>query len=138
MIEYVINTASGCIIYQNQQEVEIRKPALSFIKSLCMKHQFTFEGYLKAIKKETHLKYKIPLYIHDTLMLIPIGRYKDYDTIWINTPSIKSVGVNQNTLQVTFFNSPTLELKITLNQLKQLMKHLDWIRNTKVKHFHIS
>lgn len=138
MIEYVINTASGCIIYQNHQETKIHKPALSFIKSLCMKHQFTFEGYLKAIKKETHLKYKIPLYIHDALMLIPIGPYKAYDTIWINIVSIKSVEVMQNTLQVTFFHSPMIELKITLNQLKQLMKHLHWIRNTKVKHFHLS
>jgi len=137
MIEYIINTQNGSEIYQTFDTSSSKQTALSYIKTLCIQACFTFEGYLKAVKKVHQMSYKIPLYINEEVMLIPIGRYKDYETVWINYPAIKEITPFKEGLKVTFYSSIDIYLKISLNQMKKQIKHLHLIRNTKVKHFHM-
>ncbi|MDO9629276.1 MAG: competence protein ComK, partial [Acholeplasmataceae bacterium] len=110
--------------------------SLSYIKRLCVDHLFTYEGYLKAVKKKFDMSYKIPLYISDTIQLIPTKRTRDYENIWINYASIFRIEVDQQIQKITFYSGNTIHINSSNKTLKQQIKYLEQIRNTKVKHFH--
>ncbi|MCR3906286.1 MAG: competence protein ComK [Tenericutes bacterium] len=136
MIEYIVNTASGSIIYQEDQIETYKSSNLSYIKLLCEKGLFTYDGYIKTIKKVLDIKYKVPVYISDYLMLIPLKRVRDYDNIWINYASIKNIKKNDKGIEIEFYSQRKLYLKYSLNSLSKQIKYLEMIKIMKVKHFH--
>lgn len=82
------------------------------------------------------ISHKIPLFITESIQLIPLSRTRDYENIWINYATIYKIEEIDTLLKITFYSHQYIYLKISLKTLKQQIKYLDEIRNTKVKHFH--
>lgn len=135
-MNYIINTAYGCQIYQKNQIVKKNMNALSYIKKLCLNHLFTYQGYIQACRKVLNLKYKIPLYITATLQLIPIKSIRDYDNIWINYAYVRTYSADEAGLLVFFYDGTQLVANISIKTFKTQIKRLNAIRDMKVKHFH--
>lgn len=136
MINYIINTNIGTKIYQENGFIYEKNSNLAYIKKLCLEAMFSYEGYLKAIKKIYQFKYKIPVYINNSLMFIQTKRARDYDNIWINYASIKNIKYLDQDIEIIFYNNQKLRIKYSFNKFNLQIKYLEEIRNTKVKHFH--
>ncbi|MBN2299672.1 MAG: competence protein ComK [Acholeplasmataceae bacterium] len=136
MIEYIKNDAYGCYVFQNGKSIHNKSSNLSYIKKLCYGALFTYEGYLKAVQINHGKSYKIPLYIDDDIMLIPSGRARDFENIWINYAAIKQIIDMNQSIEVVFNSNSKLMLNISINAFKRQISYLRLIRNEKVKHFH--
>ena len=135
-MDYITNTAYGCKLYQENETLKINMNAFPYVKQLCLKHLFTYSGYIKACQKTLNLKYKIPLYINECTQLIPIKSIRDYDNIWINYAYIKSYSEGLKGVDVFFYDGRILTLAISKKTLKTQIRRLNAIRDVKVKHFH--
>jgi competence transcription factor ComK len=137
MIEYVINDFEGSTIFQSYKKITKSKlSSFAFIKQLCIKHFFTYQGYIEAIKKELGLHYKIPIYMSEQNMFFQTRRARDYDNIWINFCAIEKVYKKANEIIIVFKSQRKLEIQMTLKQFDKQKAQLEFIRNLKVKHFH--
>jgi competence transcription factor ComK len=136
MIEYIINNSTGCLIYQESCNHQIKGSSLAYIKRLCVEHLFTYGGYLNAVQAKFALFHKVPLCISDAILLIPSKRTRDYDNIWINYASIFKIEEIDRQTKIIFYSGNELYINVSLKTMKKQIRYLEEIRNTKVKHFH--
>ena len=136
-MDYIVNTAFGCHIYQKEDIVFMGMNAFTYIKKLCHQHLFTYSGYLEACRKTLALKYKIPLYIKETIQLIAIKSVRSYDNIWINYAYISSYKAFGKGVTLVFYDGRTLYANLSIDALKTQIKRLNLIKEVKVKHFHV-
>lgn len=135
MIEYIVNNAFGCLVYQEGEIVQMRKTNLSFIKELCLDNMFSYSGYLKAVKKKISISYKTPVYIDDLNMFIPTRRVRDYENIWVNCAAVKNVFKSEGGVKIRFFSDKEKIINISFNSFIKQMKQLEVIRKVKVNTF---
>jgi len=112
------------------------KNNLSLIKQMCLDALFSYEGYLKAFQKKFGKVYRIPIYIDEEHMFIPIKRTRDFDNIWINYAAIHDINHGGNKIELIFESKQNLHINISFKSLKRQIMYLEAIQNTKVKHFH--
>lgn len=137
MILYIKQTEQGTKIYQKKHTLTVQKTSLSMIKDLCMSHLFTYEGYLKACKRIFHVTQLVPVYLSEDIMMIPSGRVRDYETIWINAAAVIDAEDYNNQTRLTFINQEKLIIHMSFYKYLRAKHVLKKIRNTKVKHFHL-
>lgn len=135
MIEYMVNNGFGSIIYYTDHQEQISINNLSFIKRLCIEFVFTYEGYIKAVKKNSKFKYKIPVYIDDSLLLIQTRRVRSDDNIWFNYASVTNVICLDQGVELEFMSGNKLFINISYEALKTQITYLKEIRNRKVNIF---
>jgi competence transcription factor ComK len=136
LIEYIKHHQLLTYVYKNNETEIINKPVISYIKSLCYKHLFNYEGYKDAIKRVFGFKYKIPLYIDESLQLIPIERVRNYENIWVNFKAIDEIKVKEDTLEIYFYSHQKITIKSKMKTMKNQIKRLEQIRIYVSKHFH--
>lgn len=136
MIQYIKNNAQGSIIYQEERTIMLPISNLSYIKKCCLNHLFTYEGYLKAVQLHYGKSYKIPVFIDEYTMMIPIRRVRDYNNIWINFAAIDEIIENNDYIQIYFFGNRQLDIKYSIKAFKRQIDDLLIIRSIKGKHFH--
>ncbi len=136
MMEYMQHCPEGTIIYHDHGKQIINHRMPWIIEQWCFQHLFSYAGYLKAIKQTMGYKHSVPLYLCDDMMLIPVGRIRDYEMMWINQASVKHVHTENGRFYIHFISGLTLEVNLTETHYKIMVKKLEKIRNTKVKHFH--
>jgi len=135
MIEYMVNNGFGSIIYYTDHQEQISINNLSFVKRLCIEFVFTYEGYIKAVKKNSKFKYKIPVYIDDSLLLIQTRRVRSDDNIWFNYASVTNVICLDQGVELEFMSGNKLFINISYEALKTQITYLKEIRNRKVNIF---
>ncbi|MCD4827380.1 MAG: competence protein ComK [Acholeplasmataceae bacterium] len=135
-MNYIINTAYGCKLYQHQSFKEEHMNAFTYIKKICLTQLFTYKGYIFACQKTFNFKYKIPLYITDSLQFIPSKNARDYDSIWINYANVYAYVAIKNGISITFYDGTKVDIKISIKTFKTQINRLNLIREVKVKHFH--
>lgn len=116
MIKYIINNAYGSTIYQYDKTTQSSANNLSIIKKLCLKHLFTYDGYLKAVQKTFNKFHQLPVYLNDNMIFIPIKRVRDYDNIWINYAQVISSQKQNNKTLIIFKNYSQLEIDLKYRQ----------------------
>ena len=124
MIEYITHHTCGSARFDTDHIIYDKKNTLSIVKSLCLNHKFTYGGYIKAIKHTYGFGYKIPVVLSDELCLIPSGRARDYDTVWINMYAVHDIHPHEDGVIITFSSGRTLYLKISLNTFKRQIKRI--------------
>lgn len=136
MIEYIIHEKLHTIIYKTQGKISINKSMQSVINELCENHLTSFKGYLKAVHKKLGSHYKNPLYLSQSLQLIPTQSYKAYENVWINKVCIEELkSINKQTL-IIFYSGHQLKIDKDINYMKNQMKRLEKIIKFSSKHFH--
>lgn len=136
MIEYIENNAYGAVIVENGQYFQTRKTNLSVIRDMCLEHLFSYEGYLKAVKKKIGITYLIPVYLDEANAFIPTRRTRDFDNLWINVKAIRHIKDIDTGIVVVFNSGHEKELKISSSKVNLRIAALETIRKMKVKHFH--
>ncbi len=131
----MVNNGFGSIIYYTDHQEQISINNLSFIKRLCIEFVFTYEGYIKAVKKNSKFKYKIPVYIDDSLLLIQTRRVRSDDNIWFNYASVTNVICLDQGVELEFMSGNKLFINISYEALKTQITYLKEIRNRKVNIF---
>lgn len=131
MIEYLINDTNGSIIFFQDQAMTSRLPVISHVKKFCQDALFTYEGYIKCVKKKVKEKYQIPVVIHETLALFSTCRVRDYENIWINYYAIKDYHEIDGTIEIMFYSGKRLYLKSSLNKFENKIKLLMKIKKIK-------
>jgi competence transcription factor ComK len=136
MIEYIIQTHKGTKIYQTNGEFEVSNRSIYVVKQLCEQALFSYEGYIKSVKKLIDRKYKIPVVIDQSTKLIPTKNTKSYDNVWLNYEAIQSIKKVHDTLEIFFYSGKKIYMNISFLTIKAQINDLITITNTKVKHFH--
>ena len=136
MIEYIIHEQYKTYVYQTDSIEIFDKSNLSIVKQICLRHLFTYEGYLKAVKKYFNYRYRIPIYIHEGLQLFSSKRIKDYDNIWINLASVDSYTFLGNRVILTFTSHRQLIITWSRISFQEQIKRLNAIKFHISKHFH--
>lgn len=136
MIEYMHHSPEGTILYDEEGKKKINHRMPWLIQQWCYEHLMSYDGYLKAVKLHLGYAHRVPLYLCDELMLIPLGRVRDYDMIWINHASVKRFWTEDHRFYIHFVSGCTIEVNTTQKRYALQVKKLEIIRNTKVKHFH--
>lgn len=135
-MNYIVNTAYGCKLYLNHRDIKQDMNAFTYIKKTCLKHLFTYKGYIVACQKVFNFKYKIPLYINEHLQFISVKSVRDYDNIWINYASVYAYESIKDGVDITFYNGTKIVIRISIKSFKTQINRLNLIREVKVKHFH--
>jgi hypothetical protein len=136
MMTMIQSDPLGTLLISTEGETIIKKPVLSVVKDFCRDALFTHEGYVKAVKSSFGFKYQIPLYINDRIALIPLGRIKNHETVWINVPAITSINQTKTGSLITMLGNQRYESSLSLTQIERRIHALMTIRDAKVKHFH--
>ncbi len=137
MIDYITNEKNHTYIYQ-ENKVSIHAISnLSYVKQMCMNHLFTYEGYIKSVKRMFGYHYKIPIFLHEGLQLIATKSVRNYDNIWINYASVESIDYIGNRIRLTFTSHRILIIEISKQAFNEQIKRLEVIKLHISKHFHI-
>jgi len=136
MIEYMTNHPEGTLIYQTDGMQQIKTCLLRTVNQLCLEHLLTYEGYREAIHYMFGVSHRIPIYLCEDMQLLPTGRYRSYETIYINVAAIKTYQPTKNGMIITFISGRLCDIKISLYTFEKQLHLLEKIRDTKVKHFH--
>lgn len=131
MLEYIMNNHLGSTLFYSDKITFSSKSNLSIIKSLCIDSCFTYEGYIKAVKKKLKFSYKIPIYINEFLCMIQTKSIRDYENIWINYAAITSLSSNDDVLFVEFISGRNLSVKISLYTIRKQIEQIEQIRRLK-------
>lgn len=135
-MNYVINTNFGCKVFQDNTSIEKQMSTMSYIQNLCHQHLFTYQGYLKACRKTLGFKYKIPLYLSESLQLVALKSVRDYDAIWVNCARIKGYHRHSNGVCIIFKDESSLIASISEKTLKTQIERLITIKEVKIKQFY--
>lgn len=135
MIEYITNNPYGSIIYTIDGNKQQNKTSLSTIKRLCLESFFTYEGYLKAIRKYYTISYKIPIYINDSMQFIQSKRARDDDNIWFNYAALTNIKAKDHGVILEFMSGTNLFINISYDSIKLQIHYLEQIRKRKVNIF---
>ncbi|MCF7933004.1 MAG: competence protein ComK [Acholeplasmataceae bacterium] len=136
MITIIKADPLGAVLVSTEGEKIIKKSVLSVVKRLCEDGLFTHEGYLKAVKAQFGFRYQIPIYIHEQLGLIPLGRIRNHDTVWINVAAITGIKTSSALTIITMLGNQRFESSLSRAQIERRIHTLMTIRDVKVKHFH--
>ncbi len=136
MIEYIVNENNQTIIYQDDGKITKNVFNLTVVKQLCLTHLFTYDGYIKAVKKQLNYAYRIPVYIDEGLQLIATKGVRDYDNIWVNYASVTAINYVGNRVSVAFTSHRKIDLGLTRLAFSEQIKRLTVIKFHISKHFH--
>lgn len=113
-------------------EMLVNQSNLSTIKQLCKQHLFEYDSRIELTKKILNKKVKIPLFVNDSLILIPTQSPRRYDTIWINYCAIRHIYSKGNQTVVVFKNLKELTINIlckslyrAITQCENVVKYLN-------------
>lgn len=135
MLEYFTNNSEGSIIFFTDKVIYSKRSSLFVLQTLCMETLTTYEGYLKAVKKKFNYKYRIPVFLSDELCLFQTKRARDYDNLWINHSAIKYMVNHKDQVELCFISGRKLIINMKLYQLKEQLKRIEDIKNSKVNIF---
>lgn len=135
MIEYIQNDMHGSTIFYQDKEVYSKRSAFYEIKQLCYQHFFSYEGYIKSIKKMTNERKLIPIIINQEHVFLPTSRVRNYENKWINIESIYQINPKDKGVEIIFFSGRKLYVDYSLQQLKNKLKRIMKIKSMKVNIF---
>ncbi|MDX9691619.1 MAG: competence protein ComK [Acholeplasmataceae bacterium] len=135
MIEYIENNASGSQIFFTDTAINSTLNAFSYIKKLCEKSLFTYDGYISAVKKWIDKTYQIPIYIDERQGFLPTMRVRDYENMWINMFAIYDIEQEKEGINILFISGRRLYINYSMKRFKKQMELLMKIKSLKVNIF---
>jgi len=117
-------------IKTNKNEVDIigsfglrhlEKSIISTVKNLSMKYLFTYEGYVKSVRKTVGIKSLAPLYLNPQNLLMFLDSPRKWECIIINYFAITNFRYQNNEIEIEFPDQNTMYFKIGLNKFKRLI-----------------
>lgn len=105
-----------------EEEKNYKNSTLVNIKRLCLKNLATFEGRLKATRASLNFKSKIPIYINERIMLVPLSSYKDPKCLWLNYFEVKALYNHFCKSVIIFNNGERIEIAFSFYVVKKQLE----------------
>lgn len=106
----------------------IDKSNITVIKKICETQLFSYESRIKNTKTTLNIQTRVPLYVHDYLLLIPLKSPRRYDNIWVNYHAIKDIRKVDSKVIILFENLKEIKVEISFRALKNSIKHAKMIK----------
>jgi competence transcription factor ComK len=119
---YIQQNAIGAVLFFENHKTQTEKPPISIIKLLCLEMLTTYEARNQITKQRFKLNTLIPIYINSSVLLMPTGSPRNYETVWINYLKIASFQKYGTKTVVLFTNLDEIEVDISYTRFKEKMK----------------
>lgn len=120
---YIQQHPRGSALVFEKYTTQSEKPPISIIKLLCQELLMTYESRILLTKKRFKIHAMVPIYINPTILLMPTGSPRSYETIWINYLKIASIQKYGDHTVVLFTNLTEIEVHISYTRFKEKMKY---------------
>lgn len=121
MILFIRQNSEGSVLFIDNYIQKASKPSISIIKLLCEKALCSYESRVTSTKSMFKLYARVPIHIHQELLLFPTKSPRTYENIWVNYCSIFTYEKRGNQVLVFFKNNVSELIDITYKQFKQNM-----------------
>lgn len=101
----------------------LKNEGIRVINKMLNKRIRDFYVYNRLIKKYLKIKTNIPIFINESIILLPIKSYKHYDCIWINYFEIKDIIDKNKNVIIRFKNGEVKVFDIGFNKLNRIIKN---------------
>jgi len=122
MINYIKHYEEGSLLFIDNYVQKARKSSLSIVKLLCEHALFSYDSRVNMTKKHFSLWAKVPIYIHDSLVLIPTKSPRNYDNQWINYCAVKRYEKSNDRTIVLLSNQIEISLEVSYQAFHKKMK----------------
>lgn len=121
-MNYIIDEIIKINIDGKEMDTTLKK----YVNSLCIKSFSTLNGRVEAVRKLLKLKYNVPIYVNEKILLFKVVSFKTY---WINYFNIKDIDIKNDISIIIFNNLEILELdvskRVIVNRVRVCHKILD-------------
>jgi len=136
MITVIAPHPKGASVDSTEQRKVVARTPLGVVKAMCEDALFTYEGYVKAVKKTMGVSYQVPVYISECLTLVPLGRVRNHGTVWFNAASLLSLVTRPGGTDILFKDGSVHRTHLSKARIERRLGLLMRIRAARVKHFH--
>ncbi len=109
MINYIKILNRQIEIHENCKIKIVDQTLNKYLNRILIDDLTTLKGRMDAVKNKYQFKKLIPLYINETLCLMPIDNKKSINNIYIN---IKSINFIKDSTTIVFYNGEELKINI--------------------------
>ncbi|MBU1144663.1 MAG: competence protein ComK [Firmicutes bacterium] len=136
MIHYIEKTKEDFVKVAKEHDVFLYdRTLIGYLNELLLETLSTLEGRLKATKKVFHFKAKIPIFINESTLLIPLIGYRSKTSFYLNYHSIEHFSILKGSkLYISFRNNHEMKLEKKYGFIKQYEKAkriLDYLEKAK-------
>lgn len=126
-MQFIERTTEGLRIKSRDADQVVNKGLKQYLNTLLQKEYSTFEGRIKALKKEFGLKNNVPIYIHESMCFYMSTNIRDTTSTCINYHEVLSIrqGTNKNA-EIIFKDLSIKHLDVSYQKL--LKRHIQTAR----------
>lgn len=129
MENYIFNDNTIAIIRSNNKTIiidvdKIRVINISISKVIdnnCLLQGFNYNGRKEAIKRKLKVKYKVPIYIKNNVILLQLNSIRNKNCIFLILNKIIDYYYKNNRLYIKCKNNYVFMLKISINNFKKII-----------------
>ncbi len=122
---YMYTADCNCMVYTSKNNTYkiTDKKIYSYLKVLSFKSGGTLKGKQDFSKKLLKIRNKVPVFIHQCLLLFPSDNIQSENCIWINYYYITRVYTDANgCTHIIFDNEHNLKLNMSIRSLRVQLK----------------
>lgn len=91
MIRYVRRLSSGkLLVVSDAGKVELDEPLTRWFSRLAEENLSTWEGRILAVKRQFGLRSRVPLYLAEDCLLLPVRTWRSPEAFYLNYHAVRS------------------------------------------------
>ncbi|MGM0436146.1 MAG: competence protein ComK [Bacillota bacterium] len=126
-MQYIERTAEGLRIKSRDADLVVKKGLKQFLDTLLQKEYATFDGRIRALRREYGLKNNVPIYIHKQLCFYMSTNIRDTTSTCINFHEVLSIREGTDKNAEIIFKDLTIK-KLSVSYQKLLKRHIHTAR----------
>ncbi len=126
-MQFIERTTEGLRIKSRDKDQVVKKGLKQYLDTLLQKEYATFDGRIKALRREYGLKNNVPIYIHERLCFYMSTNIRDAQSTCINFHEVLSIREGTDSNSEIIFKDLTIK-KIPVSYQKLLKRHIHTAR----------
>jgi|AntRauTorcE11897_2_1112592.scaffolds.fasta_scaffold01687_6 hypothetical protein len=126
-MQFIERTAGGLRIKTKDVDQVVRQGLKQYLNTLLQKEYATYDGRIKALRKEFNLKNNVPIYVHESLCFYMSTNIRDSFSTCINYHEVLSIREGNDHQAEIIFKDLTIK-KLDVNYQKLLKRHIQTAR----------
>ncbi|MBP5444799.1 MAG: competence protein ComK [Acholeplasmatales bacterium] len=96
---------------------------IRFINKLLHEKIRDFKSYNKIVKEKFKIYTNVPIFIDESIILLPIKRFNSYDCIWINYVEIKTFISSGSKTLIKFNDGSIKAFDVPIKKLERIIQN---------------
>ena len=122
MLLYIQQDSTGSKLFFENYVQQAEKASISIVKLLCEQALFSYESRIRLTKTKFRVNTKIPVYVNQSIFLMPSKSPKQYDNIWLNYFAIVGYHPYQSSVVVLLKNRSEIVIKQSFRVFQNKMR----------------